>query len=725
MEIELQRIFRALPFSCLILRADEDFTIVEASDAYLATSRVTREYICGQGVFSAFPQHRTVPPSHGTDCLRSSLETVCATGCLHAMRIQRCEVPDGDGEFAYRYCLTTNHPVLDDDGCVVYIVHQVQDLTRMAGASQEVLPQEMQAGLARIDDRVMAYAARTHKVNSLLLEEERRWVAAEARADEVGEKLALVVDAAELGMFHCAVPPCDIVANATCKMHFFMAADTRFDIDRFYDLIHPEDRANICRAFEDALYHGRAYDVEYRVVAADGRMRWITAKGRVTCDSAGVPVYFHGITIDISQLKASQDAQRSGARQKDEFLAMLAHELRNPLAPIRSAAQLMLRAPMDAARTRTSCAIINRQAEHMTSLIDDLLDVSRVTRGLIVLEKQAVSLKEVLAEAIEQTGPVMAEHGHILQRAGNGEAVLVWADKKRLVQVFANLLNNAAKYTPAAGVITVEVEATEPARAAEPGGGTTAATAATATAATAAATVTVRVRDNGIGITQALQAQVFDLFTQAARTPDRREGGLGIGLALVKSLVNLHDGQVSASSHGAGHGTTFEVVLPRLAQPARTAERPAAAVAMADAAGLALEVVVVDDNEDAALMLAYAVESAGHTVHVEHGAHGGLTAVANGHAPVVDVCLLDIGLPELDGNEVARRLRANPKTSGIVLIAVTGYGQPEDIDTALQSGFDRCLVKPIDLLELNGLLNEISHSKAAGESLRKNIAAPY
>ena len=718
MEIELQRIFRALPFSCLILHADEDYTIVEASDAYLATSRVTREDICGHGVFTALPEHRAGPHAHGTDCLRSSLDTVCATRCLHAMRIQRCDVPDGNGGVTYRYRLTTNHPVLDDHGCVRYIVHQVQDLTRLAGASQEILPHELQAGLARIDDRVMAYAARTHQVNSLLLEEERRWVAAEARADEVGEKLALVVDAAELGMFHCAVPPGDIVANDTCKAHFFLTAGSHFDIDRFYDLIHPEDREHIRPAFHAALHHGCAYDVEHRVVAADGRVRWITAKGRVTYDAAGAPVCFHGITIDISQLKASQDAQRSGARQKDEFLAMLAHELRNPLAPIRSAAQLLLRAPMDAARTRTSCAIINRQAEHMTSLIDDLLDISRVTRGLIVLEKQSVTLEDILTDAIEQTGPVMAEHGHVLQRAGNSAAVLMWADKKRLVQVFANLLNNAAKYTPTGGVITIEVEVADPAPATDPR-----IDPAAEAAAAAAATVTVRVRDNGVGITQALQDQVFDLFTQAARTPDRREGGLGIGLALVKSLVSLHDGQVSASSHGVGHGTTFEVVLPRQASGPRTAALPAPAVE--NAARLALEVVVVDDNEDAALMLAYAVENAGHSVHVEHGAHDGLTAVANGRAAAVDVCLLDIGLPELDGNEIARRLRANPKTSGIALIAVTGYGQPEDIDTALQSGFDRCLVKPIDLVQLTDLLSQISHSKAAGESLRKNISTPY
>ena len=285
----------------------------------------------------------------------------------------------------------------------------------------------------------------------------------------------------------------------------------------------------------------------------------------------------------------------------------------------------------------------------------------------------------------------------VLELNGEFDRLTVYADQKRLVQVFSNLLHNAAKYTPEGGRIVLDV-------------------------ARDGDRVRVRVSDNGVGIATTLSPHVFDLFTQAVRTPDRGQGGLGIGLALVKSLVRLHDGEVSVHSDGPGAGSTFEVCLPlHAAEVVQLAEKRGGERTRAGS----LEVVVVDDNEDAAMMLAFAVECAGHHVSIEHDSRKALSTVIVDHAAPVDVCLLDIGLPEIDGNEIARRLRAHPNTSGIALIAVTGYGQPEDIDTALQAGFDRCLVKPVDIAQLTAMLCDISQSKARGASLRASLTLEF
>jgi PAS domain S-box-containing protein len=372
----------------------------------------------------------------------------------------------------------------------------------------------------------------------------------------------------------------------------------------------------------------------------------------------------------IERVRA-EDALRQADMRKDEFLAMLAHELRNPLAPISAAAELLRIGSLDSDSIRKTSQVIGRQVGHMTGLVDDLLDVSRVTRGLVVLERRRLDMQRVVADAVEQVGPLIEARRHRLAVRIAPGAPAVEGDHKRLVQVLANLLANAAKYTPEAGVIGLDLEV-------------------------AAGMAVVRVRDNGIGIPKEVLPHVFDLFAQAQRTPDRSQGGLGLGLALVRSLVELHGGTVGACSEGHGKGCEFTVRLPCLGT-AQASDTGVAQVSPVLPFSRALRLMVVDDNTDAAYMLQLLLEGSGHQVVVEHDA---LAALERARDERFDAFLLDIGLPRMEGRELARRLRRSDANSGAVLVAVTGYGQQGDRASALESGFDHYFVKPVDAEKL-------------------------
>jgi signal transduction histidine kinase/ActR/RegA family two-component response regulator len=378
----------------------------------------------------------------------------------------------------------------------------------------------------------------------------------------------------------------------------------------------------------------------------------------------------------------AEEALRLADRRKDEFLAMLAHELRNPLAPISAAAQLLNMGAPDPGRVERTSAIISRQVAHMTSLIDDLLDVSRVTRGLVVLAKEEVDLRRVAADAIEQVRPLIEARGHQLsvQLPPESEAVVVQGDYKRLVQVLANLLNNAAKYTPEGGRLSVWMGVT-------------------------AEQVLISVSDSGIGIPADLLPTVFDLFSQAERTPDRTQGGLGLGLALVKSLVELHGGMVTASSEGRNRGSEFTLRLPRLQVPAGMAA-PAPQETVQDSVRH-LSLMLVDDNVDAATTLGLLLESGGHQVTVVHTPADALARAAQ---EAYDAFLLDIGLPGMSGYELARRLRQLPGAQRATLVAITGYGQQSDHASAVGAGFDHYFVKPVEPADLFALLAGVAEA---------------
>jgi PAS domain S-box-containing protein len=378
---------------------------------------------------------------------------------------------------------------------------------------------------------------------------------------------------------------------------------------------------------------------------------------------------------DVTEAVRAQEVLKEANRRKDEFLAMLAHELRNPLAPIATAAELLKLSAFDEARVRNTSDVISRQVAHLTELVDDLLDVSRVTRGLITLDEETLSISAVLADSIEQTHALMeAKRHHFHVHVPEGQ-FLVKGDRTRLTQVFANLLANAAKYTPSDGHISLRVQGDE-------------------------AQVRIAVEDNGAGIEPSLQSNIFELFTQGERTPDRAQGGLGLGLALVKSLVELHRGQVAVRSEGAGKGSAFTVTLTREIEVKGRPERRRPGIDIPPASNKA-KVLVVDDNKDAADMLSLSLQALGHLVSVAYNSADALL-VAERISPTV--LFLDIGLPGMNGYQLARRLRAAPETASSLLVAVTGYGQPGDKERALHAGFDHHLVKPVNFTEVVKLL---------------------
>lgn len=419
---------------------------------------------------------------------------------------------------------------------------------------------------------------------------------------------------------------------------------------------------------------------------------WLNLDYSPVLDESGKPAGVLAIVVETTERVAAEQrlreankaAQREierrtrieamldeSSRRKDEFLAMLAHELRNPLAPIANATELLARVASNDERSQTAVGMIKRQMTQLTRLVDDLLDVSRITQGLIQLRKQPVEVSSIITQAIETVEPQLREKRHRLSVTTSGHQTLyVQGDFARLVQCVGNLLSNAAKYTEPGGEISVRTHGD-------------------------AAQVFIEVVDTGVGIPPTLLPAVFDLFVQSERTLDRAQGGLGIGLAVVKRIIEMHDGEVSARSEGHGRGSSFTIRLPRIAQVAEKAS------VVASFKAAPRRVLIVDDNVDAANSLSMLLSLQGHETQVAYDAHEALSQVSSFRP---DAALLDIGLPGMDGYELARRLRALTGSNGLRLLALTGYGQAEDASRAHAAGFDGHLVKPVELSVLERML---------------------
>jgi PAS domain S-box-containing protein len=458
------------------------------------------------------------------------------------------------------------------------------------------------------------------------------------------------------------------------------------------ELVHPDDLAGL-REHERRLAEladGAMLEHEYRMRHALGGWRWLRSRDRVFSRTAwGQPELVLGIARDVTEqvkselereelLAREQQARReaeTASRAKDEFLAMLGHELRNPLSPITTALELMrIRAGDAFERERT---LIQRQVQHLVRLVDDLLDISRITRGKVALKRRLVDLQEVVSTSIEMASPLLEGRRHRLERAGFS-GLVVEGDPDRLAQAVANLLTNAAKYSEPGGTVSVAVERDRD-------------------------WAVVKVADSGMGIPAEMLGRVFDLFVQGQRALDRSQGGLGLGLAIVKSLVELHGGEVTAASEGLGRGSVFTIRLPvplRVTPTLVTAARAAPARAGVKEGH---RVLVVDDNQDAADALAEALDASGHVVLA---AYDGPSALETAALARPDAAFLDIGLPLMDGYELARRLR-ELLGPGVKLVALTGYGQEHDRAQSRAAGFDEHLVKPVELDRIMSLLREL------------------
>jgi PAS domain S-box-containing protein len=456
------------------------------------------------------------------------------------------------------------------------------------------------------------------------------------------------------------------------------------DLSLLQEHLHPDDRQSLQRAFEAAQDPNGpgTFGAEYRILRSNGEVRWIVGRAQTFFTGEGAqrhPERTVGAEIDVTERKRIEMDLRTADRRKDEFLATLSHELRNPLAPIRTAAQMLTMADLDREQLAWARQVIHRQVEHMARLLDDLLDVARITRGKLELRKERVDLGTIVDAAIESARPLITARRHGLTVDLSPQLPSLNADPVRLAQVLSNLLTNAAKYTDPPGRIALTARVVDDDM------------------------LRISVKDSGIGLSPAALAHIFQMFSQVEDAYSRSEGGLGIGLALVKGLVTLHGGSIEALSEGPGAGSEFVITLPidRDVYGDDADVRPAPPGAVATPS--MRRILVADDNQDAADSLAMLLQAAGHEVAT---AHGGETALSIASSFQPGVALLDIGMPDLDGYEVAKRIRSAPWGRDMHLIAVTGWGQEEDKRRALGAGFDYHLTKPIELHQLEKLLDE-------------------
>jgi signal transduction histidine kinase len=452
--------------------------------------------------------------------------------------------------------------------------------------------------------------------------------------------------------------------------------------------VHADDEPAL-RAHIGRLASHRGDDmlsVEYRVRHAEGRWLWFASRDVVFARHGdGRPSQVLGVASDTTDRKHMEDELRQLAaslseadRRKDEFLATLAHELRNPLAPIRNALEVMRLGGHKAGGVEKARGMIERQVEQMVRLVDDLMDVSRISQGKFELRKEPVPLTTAVESAVETCRPLIEQMGQELTVALPTDPLVLDADATRLAQVFMNLLNNAAKYSDRGSRISLTAERL-------------------------GAEVVVRVRDAGIGIPADKLTSIFELFSQLDRSLEKSQGGLGIGLNIVKRLVEMHGGTIDARSDGPGRGSEFAVRLPVAADaapPLPTAERDGPA-----APDSPLRVLIVDDNADGADSLAIILRIVGNDTRTAYDGQEGVE-LAEAFRP--DVVLFDIGMPKLNGYEACRRVRERPWASSVVLIAVTGWGQEEDRQRSRDAGFDHHMVKPVDPNALMKLLAELS-----------------
>jgi CheY-like chemotaxis protein len=389
------------------------------------------------------------------------------------------------------------------------------------------------------------------------------------------------------------------------------------------------------------------------------------------CDADANPVAVATVSQDITERRQLAQELREADRRKNEFLAMVSHELRNPLAPISNAVEVLRRSPADPAAVRSASAMLERQVGQMAHLVDDLLDVSRITRGTIELRKETIDLARVVEQAVEANRALYESMGQELTVRVAPEPIRFDADPTRVAQVIGNLLNNACKFTDRGGHISLSVER-------------------------AGREAVVRVRDDGVGIVSADLDRIFDMFAQVDSTLERSRGGLGIGLTLVKRLVEMHEGTVAVHSEGPGRGTEVVVRLP-LINEVKASPAEAVRPGPAGRGGRKRRILVVDDNLDGAESLAMLLKFSGHETHTAGDGYGALQAVSEFRP---DVVLLDIGLPGMSGYDVCRALRQQPDGNDLMLIAVTGWGQDDDRQRSLDAGFDLHVVKPVDLKAL-------------------------
>ena len=444
---------------------------------------------------------------------------------------------------------------------------------------------------------------------------------------------------------------------------------------RWQVLTHPDDGQAYVDEFMRCVRERQPFHARVRVKRADGNWRWMESWARPLFLPSGEFQGHVGTSADVTEREAAEEALREAAAHRDQFLATLSHEIRNPLAALRSGVEVLDLAQGDPATVRGIVPLLQQGISHLTHLVNDLLDVTRLQRGQVTLHKERIDLRRVIDEAVQYARPLLTDKRQALSLALPDVPLVVEGDKTRLVQALSNLLDNAVKYTPEGGRVALTVQSAE-------------------------RNVTIIVQDTGKGIAADFLPRVFDLFAQESHRPQSTYGGLGLGLPVVKNLVEMHGGTVTAGSPGPNQGSTFAITLPRLLEPA-TQEDSVPVTSPEVATPHALRILLVEDNEGAAQAMMLLLERLGHIVRRTASAEAALQ-LASSFRP--DVALVDIGLPQMDGYELARRLRVTEGLAECRLLALTGYGTEADRQQALAAGFAGHLTKPVDLYALQTAL---------------------
>jgi PAS domain S-box-containing protein len=521
--------------------------------------------------------------------------------------------------------------------------------------------------------------------------------AAQEALRDANERLQFALEAAQLGTWTWDAPTDQLTLGPRAALMVGLPADTPFTRDQIRARLPAQDAERARQALDRALSERTDYRAEYRVNRADGRQVWIAASGRGHYAPDGSVLGMSGVLQDITEKKREEQALREADARKDEFLATLAHELRNPLAPVRMSLEILRQKGVSRQAEEAARAVILRQVAQMVALIDDLLDISRITMGRIELQRERVALGAVIDTAIEIARPLIDERGHYLSLELPAQPVTLEADRTRMAQLLSNLLNNAAKYTPRNGRIQLS-------------------------AALDGDAVVITVADSGIGIAPDMLARVFEMFVRVDHSLERAESGLGVGLTLARRLAELHGGSLVAHSAGLGKGSQFVLRL-KVAGAAQAAEIPPRAQDPVPAVRPKRKrrVLIVDDNVDHAESLATLLRLDGHEAHT---AYSGLEAIEAVSSVRPEIVLLDIGMPGLNGYETARRIHERAGSDEITLVAISGWAQAKDRQLSQASGFDRHLVKPVDPDELRSLIGEdLRRARAPGSRALRVLLA--
>ncbi len=748
---ELQRIFRSLPGLFFAVKPDAGFTILAISDELLRASSNAGRDVIGLPLAEAFPESQATAGAGGLANVKASLQRVIATRQPDQMPAQRYDVrlpAHEGGGFEERYWSPLHTPVLNDVGEIDYIVQRAEDASAKANRNAVAILESITEGFFTLDrqwrfDYVNPEAHRILGVEDGALSGQTLWnFYPGLEGTEFERNYMRTMNGREKSSFTAyyehqarwyevttfpapegiAVYFRDATARKTLeaerellmaeserqRLIFETALNSTPDFVYVFDTEHRALYANAAllrtwgvddvrgKTWVELGYeqwHADLHDEEIdRVIRARapirGEVPFTGTNGRrvydyifaPVLDAEGQVVAVAGTTRDVTERQADERAVREQAKllveadlAKTEFLATLSHELRNPLSPLRNAIELFRRkGPTDEASLRLH-AIMDRQVNHLIRLVDDLLEISRISRGALSLRNERVSLETALNNAVETSEPLIKASGHTLVIEPPDEVFFVNGDLVRLTQILSNLLNNAASYTEPGGHISVQLRRS------------------------GAGTVAISVRDDGIGIDPLALPRLFEMFSRGHRDRSRNQGGLGIGLALARRLAEMHGGTLQAHSEGPGKGSEFVLQLPLVSESSEDASPRM----LADARLSQLRLLLIDDNVDAAQSLGLVLSELGAQVRIAHNGPEGLKEFAAFHPAVV---LLDIGMPGMNGYEVARGIRSKFPERSATLIALTGWGQEDDREQARHAGFDHHLVKPADIVALQNLL---------------------